>query len=362
LRDVCLQMSAVDIDALLREVEPAAPCGPNLEYDAAFIKLEQAVLGKPEVQYGTTITAAVPPEWKLVERLASDLLARSRDLRLAVHLLRANLALHGIGGLADSLGLIERLLVERWDSVHPELDADDDMDATLRVNSLAVIADSTTVLKDLKEMTLVVLPGLGPLTLRLLDIASGELALPKGEEKLAVSSIEAALGDIDNATLAMAAGEIHRAHDSALQIETILVRRVGNAKTINLDGLTRALKRGRDFLMGHLAGRKGADAQETVQEELIMLDDHALQSASANMGDLAITTLISGEVTNRADVLRGIDKILKYYEQYEPSSPIPLLLGRVKWLVSKSFLEIMEELAPESLAGVKTLKGNYSET
>ena len=56
--------------------------------------------GKPEVQYGKTITAAEPPDWKSVRRTASELLARSRDLRLVVHLLRANLSLHGIAGLA----------------------------------------------------------------------------------------------------------------------------------------------------------------------------------------------------------------------------------------------------------------------
>ena len=39
-------------------------------------------------------------------------------------------------------------------------------------------ARSGTVLKDLKEATLVVLPGLGPLTLRMLEVASGELAPP----------------------------------------------------------------------------------------------------------------------------------------------------------------------------------------
>ena len=283
-------MSAIDIDALLQEVEPAAPCGPNLEYDPAFIELEQAVLGKPEVQYGTTITPAAPPEWKLVKRLATDLLGRSRDLRLAVHLLRANLALYGIGGLADSLRLIERLLAERWDSVHPELDADDDMDPMLRINSLAVLADSSTVLKDLKEVAFLTLPGLGPLTLRVLDISSGELAPAKGQEKLAASSIEAALVDIDDASLSAVIGDFSRAHGSAVEIEVILVRRVGNAQTINLDGLTRALKRGRDFLMPQLAGRKGQDAPETAPEDSIMSDAPTQQSATVSTTDAANPT------------------------------------------------------------------------
>ena len=72
-------MTIVDIEALLQEIDAAAPCGPDLEYAPDFLALEQAILGKPEVQYGDTITQAVPPDWKVVKKLASGLLARSRD-------------------------------------------------------------------------------------------------------------------------------------------------------------------------------------------------------------------------------------------------------------------------------------------
>ena len=195
-------MSEADIDDVLLALADDAPCGPNLEYDPAFIALETDVLGKPEVQYGDTITAAVPPEWKAIKRAATELLSRSRDLRLAVHLLRANLALQGVPGLTGGLRLIERLLDERWESVHPELDADDDMDPTLRINSLASLADRDTILKELKEATLIVLPGLGPLTPRMLEIASGELPLPEGQDKLSMDSIERALRDVEPGALA----------------------------------------------------------------------------------------------------------------------------------------------------------------
>ena len=355
-------MIKVDIDVMLQEVEPASLCGPNLEYDSAFIELEQLVLGKPEVQYGTTITPAVMPDWKQVRRLAIDLLERSRDLRLAVHLLRANVSLHGIDGLANSLSLIERLLEERWDHVHPELDADDDMDATLRVNSLAILADRTTVLKDLKDVAFIVLPGLGPLSLRVLDIASGELAPPDGQEKLVISSIEAAFVDVDDVPLQALADSICRAYDSAVHIEKILMERVGSSQSINLDGLTRTLKRGRDFLMAQLAPRKGLNAEVMAPSDANMSYEQANHSASAITDGLPVPAITNGAVTNRAGVIQAIDKILRYYEQHEPSSPLPLLLGRARSLVSKNFLEIMEDLAPDSLAGMIALKGNQNET
>jgi type VI secretion system protein ImpA len=56
-------MSIVDVDVLLQEAEPGMPCGPNLEYDPLFLELEQNALGKPEVQYGSTVVPAVPPDW-----------------------------------------------------------------------------------------------------------------------------------------------------------------------------------------------------------------------------------------------------------------------------------------------------------
>ena len=352
-------MSAIDLDEFLRVLQADAPCGPNLEYDLDFVALEQEMAGKPEVQYGETITAAVPPEWKSVKRSATALLARSRDLRLVVHLLRANLALQGVPGLMDCLHLIERLLEERWDSVHPELDADDAMDPSLRINSLAVLADRGAVLKDLKEATLIMLPGLGPLNLRMLDIATGELATPQGHVKVSIESIERALRDVEGAALAAAGNALSRAYDSAVNIETVLVRQVGNAQALNLDGLTRMLKRGRDFLA--LQERGQSDAADA------HVDVHAdAEVADAAGGALAVAGTrraagISGEITNRDDVVRMLDKLLTYYQQHEPSSPLPLLLLRAKRLVSKNFMEIMEDLAPDGMQQVNVIRGPQDE-
>ena len=57
--------------------------------------------GKPEVQYGDTVTPAVVPEWKVVKKLSLGLCARSRDLRIAILLLRSLIALHGMEGMAE---------------------------------------------------------------------------------------------------------------------------------------------------------------------------------------------------------------------------------------------------------------------
>ena len=66
----------------------------------------------------------------------------------------------------------------------------------------------------------------------------------------------------------------------------------------------------------------------------------------------------SGEIRTREDVLAALDRILKYYNRYEPSSPLPLLLRRAKRLATKSFMEIMKDLTPDSIPQLQQLAGS----
>jgi type VI secretion system protein ImpA len=344
-------MSTIDIDAMLLDVEEGMPCGPNLEYDPGFVALEQEALGKPEVQYGDTITPAVPPDWKIIRRMAGELLERSRDLRLAVHLARANLALSGMTGLADAIALIEQLLDQRWDSVHPELDPDDDLDPTLRINSLAILADTGTLVREIKDATLVMLPGLGPFTVKMLEIANGEQPPPAGQEKIALGSIEGALADVDPVRFATDLDAIKRALDSVVNIEVILVRQVGSSQALNLDALTRPLRKAHDFLARQQQGGAGADdAADAVEAD----DAAPGEGGGAARGPRAG---ISGEIASRDDVQRMLDKLVQYYARHEPSSPIPILLERAKRLVPMNFFEIMQDLAPDGIAQLTVIRG-----
>lgn len=335
---------------MLLDVKQEDPCGPNLEYDPEFLELEAAILGKPEVQYGDTVTPAVPPEWKVVRRLAGSLLQRSRDLRLAMALTRAELALGGIPGLAAGLALIERLLAERWDHVHPQLDPDDDMDPMLRINSLATLTDPA-FLAEVREVTLLALPGLGPFSLRDLDIARGELPAPEGLAAVSVASIESALRDAAADAVQAVTAALNGACASVVQIEMTLVRQVGSSQALNLDALTRMLRRGRDFFNEQAAPPATAAVTGPVAGE----------SAAPAATAAAATAAISGEIASREDVLRMLDKIAAYYRRHEPSSPVPLLLERARRLVPMDFFEILEDLAPEGMKQLLVVSGPREE-
>ncbi|MEY4922121.1 MAG: type secretion system protein TssA [Pseudomonadota bacterium] len=343
-------MSTFDISALLNERDPLIRSGPNLEYDPQFVELELLSQGKPEVQYGETITIAVPPDWKRIKELSLKLLERSHDLRLSMLLLQANLNLHAIIGMADGLQLAEQLLTKYWDSVHPQLDPEDGLDPTLRINSLAILADSNGIPHDLKDVTLIMLPALGPLTVRVLDAASSQSSSADGHEDIALSSLAAALVDVDKTALIRTTEALHRAHSSIETIEQFLINQVGSVQALNLEPLRRMIKRAYDFFADYGLPVTHENLNETGTDS-----DEALGPATASV---VRATTISNEIASRDDVLRMLDKILKYYQQFEPSSPVPLLLGRAKNLVSKNFMEIMDDLAPDGVSQVMVLRGN----
>jgi type VI secretion system protein ImpA len=66
---------------------------------------------------------------------------------------------------------------------------------------------------------------------------------------------------------------------------------------------------------------------------------------------------ISGVVKSRQDVVRALDAVADFFKRTEPSSPIPLLLARAKRLVSKDFLEVLADIAPDAVAQARAAGG-----
>lgn len=65
----------------------------------------------------------------------------------------------------------------------------------------------------------------------------------------------------------------------------------------------------------------------------------------------------AGDIANRDDVLRSLDKILAYYTRHEPSSPLPVLLNRAKHLVHADFAAIVRNLIPDGMSQFENLRG-----
>jgi type VI secretion system protein ImpA len=62
-------------------------------------------------------------------------------------------------------------------------------------------------------------------------------------------------------------------------------------------------------------------------------------------------------IATREDALRALDAVADFFRRSEPSSPVPLLVDRAKRLVSKSFLEVLADMAPDAVGGVRAVGG-----
>ena len=341
-------MATLDAGVLLAEISPDSPCGDDVEYDPMFLELEQVVHGKPEVQYGDTVVAATPPDWKAAQALALELFNKSRDLRVAAHLARALLNRQGFTGLAEGMALIEGLLERHWDHVYPQLDPDDDNDPTARINALAVLVEQSGMLLDVRDTALAASRTHGIVRLRDIEYATGDTPVPEGVEPPSLASIDAAIADVrDEAAMTHAA--LLAARQSNTRIETLLTERVGAAQAIDLSPLSRLLQQAAGFL-----GARVSDADQQTAGEASAVEGG--DDAAVSPGGVT-RAAPSGEVNSRQDVIRLLDKICAYYEQHEPSSPVPLLLTRARRLVDKSFIEILQDLAPEGLGQARQVGG-----
>ncbi len=57
-----------------------------------------------------------------------------------------------------------------------------------------------------------------------------------------------------------------------------------------------------------------------------------------------------GRIQSREDVARALDAVIDYYGRVEPSSPIPVALGRVKGWITMDFMAILADIAPGSVS------------
>ena len=345
-------MARHDIEALLEPLGDEAPSGPDLEYDPEFQNLERTAMPKAERAVGDSVKTAEEPDWDKVSGMGEALLGRSKDLRIAMHLTAAWTRMHGLAGWADGLALIRGLLENQWDTVHPQLDAEDDNDPTARVNSVVPLADMQGVLGYFRSTPFVQSPRLGRFSLRDLRIANGTLKTPAEDESSlpSMTDIEACCLDCAEEQLRDAAQAASDAMEHARAIDAAFNDRIGTAGP-DLKALLGEIRELKKFLDAEMAKRAPTG------EGTIAADNGEGDGAPAGTPAAAG----GGRIETPQDVIRKLDEICEYYARREPSSPIPHILRRAQRLVGLDFVELMKDLAPGGLSEFQVVSGASEE-
>jgi len=340
----------VNSPQLLAAVSADFPCGEDLEYDADFLQLERDAQGRPERVMGDAVQPAEPPQWRDIEQACTGLLQRSKDLRITHFLVQSNLALHGLPGLAASLELIRDLLGEYWLYLHPQLDAADDNDPTVRVNALAGLVCDTNIAL-LRDAVLVRSRAFGPVSLRAALHAAGVQHF--ASEQLSAEELAAALRDADPEQLQQCLQALQVAREALDAIEHRVNDQVGSASGVDLSALRQPLRQVQQVLADYSpegTAPLGSDDQATA-------DSANHDSAQAPAAAAPRPAARPGEVNSREDVQQSLERLLQYYARHEPSSPLPVLLRRAKNLVNADFATIVRDLIPDGMSQFENLRG-----
>ena len=238
----------------------------------------------------------------------------------------------------NGVDLVFGLLDQYWEHVHPIVDPSE-LGATMRVNALAELAAADTMLNDLRQSVVADLARKGRVTVRDILIALNRLQAGSTEPVKSLNEIEGLLRDsyqsnpTDIAALLEVGGSVAR-------LSELMSRRLGSDAAEELEPL-RIMFRLVDEVLVRVVGRAAA-ATPSVSPE----------SAGSLGADRA-----SAQIQSREDAIRMLERVSEFIERSEPANPAPLFIRRAQRLLTKSFVEIIEDLAPDSLPGIRTLAG-----
>ena len=324
------------VDRWLLPLGDGQACGADLEYDPESLELADAA-GKPESQFGP----GEPPDWERIRNLAESMFTRTRDLRVALWWGRAKLNLDGFAALPAVLALLHGLLENFWDHLHPLPDADDP-DALARLSVIGGLDKLNSLLGDIRNSKLSSDRGLDGVRVRDVEVALAKLTPRPDETPRTPGQITGMAAEAAEAAAALRA-QADAALSSLNQIQALMIRRFKPDLGVDLT-----------TVRGMLAGVKSVLPTVATADEAVQVGTNDTLGAST-----APLRPAGGvhSVDSRQDAIRAIELVCAYLERSEPTNPAQLLLRRAARVIDKNFLELVRELAPDSVKEVARIMG-----
>ena len=351
----------IAIEELLTPASADSPCGPDPEHHVQFQLLALAARGKPAQEMGERSTKAVPPDWNAVKvgalrffaGIADDdpkkALGPTRDLRVAVLLTRALLQMEALVGFEAGLRLINGLLDRHWDHVHPQLDPDDG-DASLRVNAICELINPDELIKEIREALVAPAVRQGRVRVRDVHVATGKSEPRKDEPRLTEDQVGGLLLESEKTH----PGCIDAARNTVVVLDAI------QRKLVEMLGADNApsLKPLRDQLapvsaIGERLLRRNAESGESASDGTAGADEDTMDRSQTT----AVPAGTRGDIRSVDDAVKVLDRVCEFIDRTQPSHPAPLLLRRAQRLMKMNFVEIIADMAPDSLGTIKQLAG-----
>lgn len=324
---------------LLEPISEDAPCGENLEDTQLLASFDgYRVFGQMTPPSGET-------DWREMRSAAEDALRKSKDFRLLANYAIARLQVEGLAPFCGMLEVAGQWLETYPDRVYPLVDED----AILRRNSLNNFSDRMAVLDAFRRTPFVRHPAVGAFSLRDVEIATGNLKLPDGEVGANQAQINGALSAIDDQELNASAAAFEQGIAALSKIDTLMRDAHGYEGAPDLGALLAPIQQIHGLLAEQVATRAAAAAA------VAMVDGAAAGAEGGQQGAGAVIGV--GSIRSRDDAVRALDAVAEFFRKNEPSSPVPIVVERAKRLISKTFLEVLADMAPDGLDEARRIGG-----
>jgi type VI secretion system protein ImpA len=337
-----------DGQGLLEPISAEAPCGQNLDDTpvlSAFDALRLFGQAKspeappdPEVAEREGEKARPPVEWDRLRDDALESLKKSKDLRLLAYLGTAVLRTDGLGSFAHVLTTASYWVETYWAQVYPLIDED----AIARRNALNCLADPMAVVDRVWRLPIVASRQHGRFSLRDIDIAGGQASPGSTESRPDEGAIREALKELPNEELTALEQSVTSATTALNSIDARMRGEGGPEVAPDFAPLAT------QFAKLHRICR---------DQRALRSDGAGPQEAGDSAGGVVQLAFAGGAIKSRQDAVRALDAVADFFRRNEPSSPVPLFVDRAKRLVSKDFLEVLADVAPEALAGARSAGG-----
>lgn len=327
----------IDLESLTAPVSDDSPAGPDLSYESSRQEIEGAFERAAAGEEG-----AEDIDWRETIRLIEDEAGRTRDIWLAIYMMRAGARAGRLEVVEDGANLLAGLCENLWDSVHPELEDYGFQGRKGPCESLTKIGE---FINPLRRTVLVEHPRLGRYS-----GADFDRFRENGSSEDGYGMFKALLEATPDEDLQAVVDRLGGIADSIRRADAVMTARADGDTSTNFQPTYDAIGLLRQSVSSFMRS-PGAAPDEAGAAD-------ALADASAGGGG----TDYSGTISSRSDVIRALDAIAQYYKHKEPGSPVPFALRRARDWVSLDFLQVLEDIAPNSLDEAKRVLINGRDT
>jgi len=328
------QLTTERLTALMAPISADAPSGIDLNYSLLFDEIREARrYDDPALDQGAWEKVLKTADWRKVIALCQQALQQqSKDLQLIVWYCEALTQVHGFKGASFGLRALDAWLQQYWETGYPQLDPSD-LDE--RIGKIEWLNQQL-------GMALRTVPITNPVhggyhwhawrqsreveNLGLKDTASRDHAIAEGklsgevfDKSVQASGIEwyRALSD-----------ELNQTWNSYQELDASSMERFGE-EFPSLADLYQSLQALRDtverLMMQQFGTSPTASAAPAVQPQ-----SEPMPAAVPLTKPVSATT--SGPLQSRADALRMLNEVARYFRANEPHSPVALLAERAaRW-------------------------------